>query len=104
MISVLSVPFVPSVPSINVLSPADAATCAGYNQNLVVSASQIMQQEFVSCVLGSCKVSLGHPWIWILRCASSSYQAAVPDLDVENVDPGDQDVDNGDHDDVEAII
>lgn len=53
-----------------------------------------MQQVFFTCVPDKSKVSLAHPWIWILRYASSSYQATVLDLDVEYMDHNQDDAED----------
>ncbi|KAL3132172.1 hypothetical protein ABBQ32_008778 [Trebouxia sp. C0010 RCD-2024] len=61
---------------------ADAATSAWHEQCLVVSPSQIVQQVFNTSVPDM--VSLGHPWIWVLHYASSSYQAMVREEDEDH--------------------
>ena len=62
-----------------VLIQAEAATCPFLEANLVICASQLMQQVFFTRVPDM--VSQGHPWIWVLRYTSSSYQAMLDDVD-----------------------
>ena len=44
------------------------------------------QQAFFACVPDV--VSLGHPWVWVLRYALSDYQAMLDDVDEQEVDDG----------------
>ena len=51
---------------------------------LVIRASQVMQQVFITCVPDV--VNRGHPWVSVLRYTSSSYQAMLDDVDAQLVD------------------
>ena len=64
--------------------------------SLVVSASRVEQQVFFSCVPD--RFSNGHPWVWVLRYASSSFSARVDNLEFGEAEELDDD------DDEECIV
>lgn len=66
------------------LIQAEAATSSFLECSLVVSASQVVPQVFFTHVPD--KISLGRPWVWVLRYASSSYVAMAHGLEEEEED------------------
>ena len=67
-----------------VLIQAEAATWPFIECNVVIRASQVMQQVFFTRVPDV--VSLSHPWVWVMRYTSSSYQGVLDDVDEQEED------------------